>query len=173
MAIHLSEGPEGQDPYGENAGENATVMEDGAPVRTDPVKRQRWATQRQKSTKARDKRRSILDRFHKRSPSDKSTFSDGTGSDSHRLDAAADEGTPHGRTIYFNRPLPAEAKDEEGHPIAHYPRNKIRTAKYTALSFIPKDLWFQFHNIANIYFLFIILLSVSRQISHHGMIAMC
>lgn len=65
------------------------------------------------------------------------------------------------RTIYFNVPLPPEARSEEGHIKAQYARNKIRTAKYTALSFVPKNLWFQFHNIANVYFFFIIILSVS------------
>ena len=68
--------------------------------------------------------------------------------------------SPGNRTIYFNQPLPPEAKDEEGHPLVQYKRNKIRTAKYTPISFLPKNLWLQFHNIANVYFLFIIILSV-------------
>lgn len=65
-----------------------------------------------------------------------------------------------GRRVYFNVPLPQSERDDEGHPIAQYARNKIRTAKYTPLSFVPKNLWFQFHNIANVYFLFIIILGV-------------
>lgn len=65
------------------------------------------------------------------------------------------------RSIFFNLALPADAVDEDGHPTRHYQRNKIRTAKYTPLSFIPKNLWFQFHNIANVYFLFLIILAVS------------
>lgn len=72
------------------------------------------------------------------------------------------EGQSQGRTIYVNQPLPPEAMTEDGHIRAQYSRNKIRTAKYTALSFVPKNLWFQFHNIANVYFLFIVILSVSR-----------
>lgn len=63
-----------------------------------------------------------------------------------------------GRTLFFNLPLPAEWKDEEGNPAQTYTRNKIRTAKYTPLSFIPKNIWFQFHNIANIFFLFNVIL---------------
>lgn len=164
MALHPYEE---EDPYGANTGENATVLENGvtisenqAPVRTDPVKRMRWATQRHKPTSARDKRRSILDRLHKRNASSRSNTTDGTDGDNHKGAGSTTEGEGHGRTIYFNRSLPPEAKNEEGHPLTHYPRNKIRTAKYTALSFIPKNLWFQFHNIANIYFFFIILLSV-------------
>ncbi|KAL6153434.1 phospholipid transporting ATPase [Exserohilum turcicum] len=65
-----------------------------------------------------------------------------------------------GRRVYFNVPLPQSERDDEGHPIAQYARNKIRTAKYTPLSFVPKNLWFQFHNIANVYFLFIIILGI-------------
>lgn len=63
------------------------------------------------------------------------------------------------RTIYFNQPLPESALDPEtGRIAAEYPRNKIRTTKYTPLNFIPKNLFYQFHNIANIYFLFIVIL---------------
>jgi phospholipid-translocating ATPase len=65
------------------------------------------------------------------------------------------------RQVYFNIPLPDDAKDEDGQPLAQYGRNKIRTAKYTPLSFVPKNLWYQFHTIANVYFLFLIILAVS------------
>lgn len=138
------------------------------PVRSQPTKRMRWATHRANSTKGRAKRRSILDRLHKRTGSKNSTISEGTESDFHQSDEGAVEpGTTAApaRSIFFNQDLPPEAKDEEGHPLNHFPRNKIRTAKYTALSFIPKDLFFQFHNIANIYFLIIILLAVSQSAS--------
>lgn len=64
------------------------------------------------------------------------------------------------RTLFFNQPLPDDFL-EDGHPIFSFPRNKIRTAKYTPVSFIPKNLWFQFHNVANIFFLFLIILVVS------------
>ncbi|KAI9245704.1 hypothetical protein BDA99DRAFT_447769 [Phascolomyces articulosus] len=36
--------------------------------------------------------------------------------------------------------------------------NRIRTAKYTPLSFIPKNLFEQFRNVANLYFLFLVIL---------------
>lgn len=71
-----------------------------------------------------------------------------------------DEEDKESRHLYFNMPLPDDML-EEGHPVVEYARNKIRTAKYTPLSFIPKNLWFQFHNIANIFFLFLIILGVS------------
>jgi hypothetical protein len=69
---------------------------------------------------------------------------------------------PGPRQLFFNLPLPRELQDDEGHPIQLFPRNKIRTAKYTPLSFIPKNLFFQFQNIANIFFLFLVILVVSR-----------
>lgn len=63
------------------------------------------------------------------------------------------------RTIYFNQELPEYEKDPETGGLLHeYPRNKIRTSKYTPLNFIPLNLYHQFHNIANIYFLFIVIL---------------
>ncbi len=36
-----------------------------------------------------------------------------------------------------------------------YSRNKIRTTKYTFLSFIPKNLFEQLHRFANVYFIFL------------------
>lgn len=135
---------------------------------TNPVKRIRWATHRATGIKADTKRQSLKERLHRRM---------GSGAGEKKRDSLGKEGGPlengdvessstdseeqdSGRTIYFNIPLPAHERDEEGHPKAHYARNKIRTAKYTPLSFIPKNLWFQFHNIANVYFLFIIILGV-------------
>lgn len=63
-----------------------------------------------------------------------------------------------GFTSTYQYPNPKEMKTVKSK--TSYPRNKIRTAKYTPLTFIPKNIWFQFHNIANIYFLFIIILGV-------------
>ncbi|VVT45956.1 uncharacterized protein SAPINGB_P000975 [Magnusiomyces paraingens] len=63
------------------------------------------------------------------------------------------------RTVYFNQPLPEHEKDPAtGNISVEYPRNKIRTTKYTPLNFLPKNIYHQFHNIANIYFLFIVIL---------------
>lgn len=64
------------------------------------------------------------------------------------------------RRIYFNMRLPHEETHDDGTPLHTYPRNKIRTAKYTPLTFIPKNLFLQFHNVANIYFLGIVILQV-------------
>lgn len=106
-----------------------------------------------------------MDRFHKGAGSgEKKRESGGSGSAGQDgVISAEDDGEEHGprRRIFFNIPLPEDAKDEQGHPITDFGRNKIRTARYTPLSFIPKDLWYQFHNIANVYFAFLIILAVS------------
>ncbi|GAA5984594.1 hypothetical protein JCM10908_003414 [Rhodotorula pacifica] len=41
-----------------------------------------------------------------------------------------------------------------------YERNKVRTSKYTLLSFVPKNLSEQFRRVANIYFLALVILQV-------------
>ncbi|GAA6021480.1 hypothetical protein JCM11491_006510 [Sporobolomyces phaffii] len=41
-----------------------------------------------------------------------------------------------------------------------YERNKVRTSKYTLISFLPKNLAEQFRRIANIYFLALVILQV-------------
>ncbi|KAJ1721958.1 phospholipid transporting ATPase [Coemansia erecta] len=69
--------------------------------------------------------------------------------------AAADGGRE--RTIYINAnpPRPTHGPHTR-HP--QYPANQIRTAKYTVLSFVPKNLFEQFRRAANIYFLFLLIL---------------
>ncbi|ODV95683.1 hypothetical protein PACTADRAFT_43115 [Pachysolen tannophilus NRRL Y-2460] len=63
------------------------------------------------------------------------------------------------RKIYVNLDLPQELINPKTNtPLATYPRNKIRTTKYTPLTFIPKNLFNQFTNIANSYFLFLVIL---------------
>jgi phospholipid-translocating ATPase len=79
---------------------------------------------------------------------------------SRKSDEASQSEPEDRRRVFFNLPLPEDARDENGTPKSHFARNKIRTAKYTALSFIPKNLYYQFHNVANLYFLFIIVLGV-------------
>nr|POE79545.1 phospholipid-transporting atpase dnf1 [Quercus suber] len=129
---------------------------------SNPVRRMRWATQRVPGRKASTKRRSIFNR-HAARDTEKNRESTATDPDLTKDGGSppggeADDGNHIGRSIYFNTPLPPSARDEDGHPLQHYKRNKIRTAKYTPISFVFKNLWFQFHNIANIYFLAIIIL---------------
>ncbi|XP_054646372.1 phospholipid-transporting ATPase VA [Dunckerocampus dactyliophorus] len=61
------------------------------------------------------------------------------------------------RTVHSNI-LYEHAKGEEN-PNRHYADNKIKTTKYTLLSFLPKNLFEQFHRFANVYFVFIALLN--------------
>ena len=139
---------------------------------SNPIKRIRWATQRVTGANEQKKRNSIINRLHHRKaggPSEKKRES-AEGSHLDDIQEEIDTPTERGdqedsrRRIFFNISLPDDAKDEDGHPLAKYARNKIRTAKYTPLSFIPKNLWFQFHNIANIYFLFVIVLAVRNML---------
>ncbi|XP_071373703.1 phospholipid-transporting ATPase VA [Centroberyx affinis] len=61
------------------------------------------------------------------------------------------------RTVHANI-LYDHAKGEDN-PNRHYANNKIKTTKYTLLSFLPKNLFEQFHRFANVYFVFIALLN--------------
>ena len=138
-----------------------SVTETQASHVTNPTKRKRWATQRLTGSKEQRKRGSILNRFHGRKGSaEKNRLSANGSSKGGSGLSDGDDEENDARRIFFNIPLPDDAKDEAGHPLADFGRNKIRTAKYTPLSFIPKNLWFQFHTIANIYFLFVIILAV-------------
>ncbi|CAX42839.1 aminophospholipid translocase (flippase), putative [Candida dubliniensis CD36] len=62
------------------------------------------------------------------------------------------------RTVFYNYDLPEYMIDSQGRPITQYPRNKIRTTKYTPITFLPKNLLLQFTNVANSYFLLIVIL---------------
>ncbi|KAG9014558.1 hypothetical protein FRB93_013683 [Tulasnella sp. JGI-2019a] len=64
------------------------------------------------------------------------------------------------RNVYVNVPLPPEEKDLDGDPIVSYVRNKVRTSKYTILTFLPKNLYEQFRLLANQYFLILVVLQV-------------
>lgn len=141
-----------------------------------PTKRTRWATRKLKGRQGSRKRVSILERLQK-GQNEKKRDSSGAESTTNPsvMNTVVEEGEeeeeveateesqdgPGPRSVFINMTLPADAVDAHGHPTARYERNKIRTAKYTPLSFIPKNLWHQFHNIANIYFLFLVILSVS------------
>lgn len=163
--------------YEEPDRERDSTEHDGAAdeaERTKPLNRMRWATVRKPGRRGTQKRRSIFQRNVARM----SGVAFGNNRDSNYRNSAGTEasdikaeeiandtaagGQTH-RTIYFNQPLPDEARDEEGHPLQQFKRNKIRTAKYTPISFIPKNLWFQLHNIANVYFIFIVILGVSAE----------
>lgn len=123
------------------------------------------------------KRLSLMGRKHPKGDSNEKKRSSGGTEITQAADGASkDEAAveeeeigdgPGPRQLFFGLPLPRELQDEEGHPIQYYTRNKIRTAKYTPLSFIPKNLFFQFQNIANIFFLFVVILVVSSPPNSH------
>ncbi|KDQ08052.1 hypothetical protein BOTBODRAFT_586296 [Botryobasidium botryosum FD-172 SS1] len=64
------------------------------------------------------------------------------------------------RNIYVNLPIPLEEQRPNGDPLVRYVRNKVRTSKYTIITFIPKNLFEQFRRIANIYFLALVCIQV-------------
>ncbi|TVY41778.1 Phospholipid-transporting ATPase [Lachnellula subtilissima] len=137
-----------------------------------PTKRLRWATQYMKGTSATLRRVSIMNRLHHRGShrSERKRDSREPGSmganinnvhgiANENADPTADSDEER-RQVHFNIPLPPDALDDNGYPKISYGSNKIRTAKYTPLSFLPKNLWFQFHSIANVYFFILIILTI-------------
>ena len=63
------------------------------------------------------------------------------------------------RTIHVNLPLPPSAM-YKGEPVVRYVRNKVRTAKYTIITFLPRNLFEQFRRVATIYFLGLVILQL-------------
>ncbi|KAJ3147233.1 hypothetical protein HDU86_008069 [Geranomyces michiganensis] len=58
------------------------------------------------------------------------------------------------RVIHVNVPLTLDQLK------MRWPPNKIRTAKYTLLTFIPRNLFEQFRRLANVYFLFTVIMQI-------------
>ena len=54
------------------------------------------------------------------------------------------------------------------HPNHAFHTNRIKTTKYTIYSFLPKNLFEQFHRFANLYFLFIMILNFVPQVNAFG-----
>lgn len=71
------------------------------------------------------------------------------------------------RIIVPNHTVPPKTPKKE-HPNGMRPNNKIRTTKYTLLSFLPRNLLEQFHRVANLYFIFIVLLNWFPAINAFG-----
>lgn len=63
------------------------------------------------------------------------------------------------RTVRSNLQPPPGAEDPAAKGARHLADNRLKTTKYTALSFLPKNLFEQFHRLANVYFVFIALLN--------------
>ncbi|KAJ6607681.1 phospholipid-translocating P-type ATPase [Mycena sp. CBHHK59/15] len=64
------------------------------------------------------------------------------------------------RNVYVNTPLAPGEVDGRGDPLVRYPRNKVRTTKYTIVTFIPKNLYEQFRRVANLFFLTLVILQL-------------
>lgn len=62
------------------------------------------------------------------------------------------------RIVVPNHTVPPKTPKRD-HPNGRRVGNKIRTTKYTLLSFLPKNLLEQFHRVANLYFIFIVVLN--------------
>ncbi|CAN3359348.1 phospholipid-transporting ATPase Dnf1p [Diutina catenulata] len=132
------------------------------------MSRHRWGTTRHKSghPKAPHRSRTLKQFLHHGHPHKKGSIRKPNTLEDGEIDNPPDveENDPRDhkaehRTVVFNRLLPDEMLDDEGKPDTDYPRNKIRTTKYTPLSFLPKNILNQFlHNVANIYFLVLIIL---------------
>ncbi|XP_022901722.2 phospholipid-transporting ATPase VD isoform X1 [Onthophagus taurus] len=71
------------------------------------------------------------------------------------------------RIIVPNHTVPPKTPNKD-HPNGKRPNNKIRTTKYTLLSFLPRNLLEQFHRVANLYFIFIVLLNWFPAINAFG-----
>ncbi|XP_059487582.1 phospholipid-transporting ATPase VA isoform X2 [Neocloeon triangulifer] len=78
-----------------------------------------------------------------------------------------DEATRKVRVVVPNHTVP-EGTPPKQHPNHVFPGNEVRTTKYTMLSFLPKNLFEQFHRVANLYFLFIVLLNWFPAINAFG-----
>lgn len=136
----------------------------------DATKRLRWATQRHTGAEGKRKRDTVMRALSMRRAPEKSET--GTENDQNSnvppqttimtdgADSMSDDGELTQRKVFVNLPLDKELLEEDGSPLQQFSRNKIRTARYTPLIFIPKNLWLQFHNIANVYFLFVTILAV-------------
>ncbi|PHH68952.1 hypothetical protein CDD82_166 [Ophiocordyceps australis] len=169
MTSSAASGPGPGPGLGSDAGlENEAA---GSARKIEHTQRSRWATRKMTIKSSHLKRMSLLNRIQHRTPtSDEKMAAPGLGASEppfthqdHDEEVADSEDGPDdensSRTLYFNIPLPDEML-LDGHPKQSFPRNKIRTAKYTPLSFVPKNLWFQFHNVANIFFLFLVILGI-------------
>ncbi|KAK6617727.1 hypothetical protein RUM43_013955 [Polyplax serrata] len=71
------------------------------------------------------------------------------------------------RVIVPNHLVPSTTHKSE-HPNSRWASNYVCTTKYTLLSFIPKNLFEQFHRVANLYFIFIVLLNWFPAINAFG-----
>ncbi|CAK7325138.1 unnamed protein product [Dovyalis caffra] len=70
-------------------------------------------------------------------------------------------GDDDARLVYLNEPVKSNERYE-------FSGNSIRTSKYSAFSFLPRNLFRQFHRVAYIYFLIIAVLNQLPQLAVFG-----
>jgi len=61
------------------------------------------------------------------------------------------------RRVFINTNLPSSSVDKFGAQLFSYPKNKIKTSKYTLINFLPKNLYEQCRRVANLFFIFLII----------------
>ncbi|CAA2988488.1 phospholipid-transporting ATPase 1 [Olea europaea subsp. europaea] len=84
------------------------------------------------------------------------------GADSERFSSSYKEiNDQDARLVYINDPEKTNGKFE-------FARNSIRTGKYSILTFLPRNLFEQFHRVAYIYFLAIAILNQLPQLAVFG-----
>ncbi|XP_070196933.1 phospholipid-transporting ATPase VA-like isoform X2 [Littorina saxatilis] len=67
---------------------------------------------------------------------------------------------PKERPIVPNHTIPSTVLHKhKAHPNHGYSSNRIKTNKYSVLTFLPKNLFEQFHRFANLYFIFVVALN--------------
>ncbi|TGZ55144.1 hypothetical protein CRM22_010471 [Opisthorchis felineus] len=67
--------------------------------------------------------------------------------------------SPTTRTIYPSTTVHFDEHGQAFNPNAQFANNRIRTTKYSIWTFLPLNLWEQFHRLANVYFVFILILN--------------
>ncbi|KAL8581296.1 hypothetical protein ACOMHN_028322 [Nucella lapillus] len=64
------------------------------------------------------------------------------------------------RPIVPNHTIPPGIQiKNKAHPNTHYACNRVKTTKYSFFTFLPKNLFEQFHRFANLYFIFVVILN--------------
>ncbi|XP_052793308.1 phospholipid-transporting ATPase VB-like isoform X2 [Mya arenaria] len=74
---------------------------------------------------------------------------------------------PKFRLVVPNHTLEESVKSP-GHPNRDFASNGIKTTKYSLITFLPKNLFEQFHRFANLYFLFVVALNWVPQVQAFG-----
>jgi len=66
------------------------------------------------------------------------------------------------RRVFVNTKLPKSSVDKFGAQLFSYPKNKIKTSKYTILNFLPKNMYEQCRRVANCNYYFLFFISYTQ-----------